>query len=136
MVQGSKPLKKRPGQFAKKNTSSKQHKLQSKAFTKKGNASRNKFGRDRVYGNREIERQEVEISKAIAKKNEKTVAGKLLQSGNMLTTLKEVQRVGKEHNKEVNRSMVKKKLSKVEEKIKELTSKADEKGLLREKFIS
>ena len=66
---------------------------------------------------------------AIDKANEQKVAAKLIQGGGKLAT-KDIMQRGKELNKEQRRSQVKKKLSRVEEKLRDLKDKAEREGLL------
>lgn len=69
------------------------------------------------------------LSKAIDKSNEQKVAAKVLQGGGKIAT-KDILQRGKELNKEQRRSQVKKKLGRVEEKLKSLKEAADAKGLI------
>lgn len=69
-----------------------------------------------------------QLSKAIDKANEQKVAAKLIQDGGKLG-LNDVMQKGKELNKETRRNQVKKKLGKVEEKLKSLEEKAEKEGL-------
>ena len=57
------------------------------------------------------------------------MAAKLIQGGGKLAT-KDIMQRGKELNKEQRRSQVKKKLSRVEEKLRDLKDKAEREGLL------
>jgi predicted HicB family RNase H-like nuclease len=67
--------------------------------------------------------------KAIDKANEQKVAAKLLQGGGKINT-KDILHRAKELNREQRRSQVKKKLTRVEEKLQDLRQKADKEGLL------
>ena len=126
MVQGS--MKINSGAKNKKLNSAKmKNKLaKAKAKTKKGNPS--KHGRDRI-GTREDFAEEKLLSKAIDKANEAKCAAKLLQSGGLLTTLRDTTEKGKDLNKEKRRAQVKKKVGRVEEK-QELQATAVKKGLV------
>ena len=77
---------------------------------------------------REIAIEDRELSKAIAKANEQKVAGKLIQGGGKLTT-KDILQKGKELNREKRRSEVKRKVGRVEEKLKELKERAEREGM-------
>lgn len=59
------------------------------------------------------------LSKAIHKSNEQKVAAKLLQAGGKIS-MSDIKSKGKELAKEIRRDQVKRKLSKIEEKINEL----------------
>ena len=67
-------------------------------------------------------------TQAIGKANEQKVAAKLLQGGGKITT-KDILQRGKELNREQRRSQVKKKLTRVEEKLEVLKQKAANEGL-------
>lgn len=117
----------RPGK-AKVNSAKIRQKLQKmKAKTKKGNPS--PHGRDRI-GTKEDLAEEKQLSRAIDRANEAKCAAKLLQSGGMLATLKETTKQGKDLNKEKRRSQVKKKVGRVEEKLRQLKVEAEKKGLV------
>ncbi len=127
MPQGLKKLGGRPGK-SNANSAKIKHKLQKlKAKTKKGNPS--PHGRDRI-GTKEDLVEEKQLSRAIDRANEAKCAAKLLQSGGMLATLKETTKEGKELNKEKRRSQVKKKVGRVEGKLKQLKEEAEKKGLI------
>lgn len=64
------------------------------------------------------------VSKAICKKGEQKMAGKLIQAGGKLTT-SDLHQKGKELNRDNRRNIVKKKLSRVEEKLNILKTKAE-----------
>lgn len=72
---------------------------------------------------------ERELSKAIDKANEQKVAAKLVQGGGKLAT-KDILQRGKELNRQQRRSQVKKKLTRVEEKLRDLKAKAEKEGLI------
>jgi hypothetical protein len=127
MPQGVKKLGARPGK-AKANSAKVKQKIQKlKAKTKKGNPSLH--GKDRI-GTKQDFIEEKQLSKAIDQANEAKCAAKLLQSGGMLATLKDTTKKGKELNKEKRRSQVKKKVGRVEEKLKALQVEAEKKGLV------
>ena len=69
------------------------------------------------------------VSKEIGKQAEQRTAAKLIQGGGKML-LKDLVQKGKELNKETRRSQVKKKLGRVEEKLKELENEAQQKGLV------
>ena len=69
------------------------------------------------------------MSKEIDKANEQKVAAKLLQGGGKVATTDLLQK-GKALNKDIRRSQVKRKLTRVEEKLNELEKKAEQEGLL------
>jgi hypothetical protein len=60
-----------------------------------------------------------QLSKAIDKASEQKVAAKVIQGGGRLG-LQDVMQKGKELNRETKRSMVKKKIGRVEEKLNQL----------------
>ena len=64
------------------------------------------------------------LSKAIDKANEKKVAAKLLQSGGRMTTADLMQK-GKEASREARRKQLKRKLTRVEEKLKVMQAKEE-----------
>ena len=68
-----------------------------------------------------------DLSKAIDKASQQKMAAKVLQGGGKLG-LKDVMESGKELNKEQRRSMVKKKVGRVEEKLKILQAKSEMDG--------
>jgi hypothetical protein len=126
MAQG---LSKMGGKPSKKMNSAKQkQKVQkAKAKTKKGNPSL--YGKDRI-GTKQDFVEEKQLSRAIDKANEAKCAAKLLQSGGSLSTLKDTVQAGKDLNKEKRRKQVKKKVGRVEEKMKALKAEQEKKGLL------
>uniref|UniRef100_A0A7S3HRZ6 Uncharacterized protein n=1 Tax=Spumella elongata TaxID=89044 RepID=A0A7S3HRZ6_9STRA len=67
------------------------------------------------------------LTKAIDKASEQKVAAKFVQGGGKLG-LKEVMQAGKDLNKEKRRSMVKRKVGRVEEKLKILQAKKEMDG--------
>lgn len=70
-----------------------------------------------------------DITKAIGKSIEQKIAAKVIQGGTKLE-LNDVMKKGKQLNREINRSQVKKKLTRVEEKLQALKTKAEEQGLI------
>lgn len=120
MVQGSKKLSSRPG-LKNVATSAKvnQKIMKLKKKAKKGNPLQlprsGKF-RDEAIDDRNL-------SKAIDKASESKVAAKLVQGGGKIK-IKEIMQQGKEINKDLRRSMVKKKVGRVEEKLNKLKEKS------------
>lgn len=125
MVQGSSKLSSRPGAIKKTSNSAKHNKkvLNSKKV-KKGNPMQlpNKNFRDEALDDHAL-------SKAIDKSNERKVAAKLIQGGGKLSTTDLLQK-GKDLNKDLRRSMMKKKVGRVGEKLKVLQEKAEREGLV------
>lgn len=125
MVQGAKKLTGRPG--TGKTSHSYQVKTAKKALkikqkAKKGNPlqlPKGKF-RDEALDDHTL-------SKAIDKASEQKVAAKFIQGGGKLG-LKEVMQAGKDLNKEKRRSMVKRKVGRVEEKLNALKAKKEMDG--------
>ena len=72
--------------------------------------------------------EEMELSRAIDKSNEQKVAAKLIQDGKKIA-LCDIMTRGKELNRENRRSQVKRKLTRVEEKLQELKASAESSGL-------
>jgi len=127
MVQGSKKLKASGGggkAKAVKVNSHKIKKMMAKAkVARKGNPSETRRRVESGVGAIE----EKELSKAIDKANEQKVAAKLLQNGGLMKTADLIAK-GKELSKEQRRKQVKKKLTRVEEKLKTLKEKAEKEG--------
>jgi hypothetical protein len=73
--------------------------------------------------------EEEELTKAIDKSNELKVAAKLIQGGGRVN-LVDIMKGGKEINREQRRQQVKKKETRVEEKLKALETKAEAEGLI------
>ncbi len=121
MVQGAKKLASRPmGKVAKVSKARKDH--NDKKKTKKGNPlqlPKNNF-RDQAIDDHTL-------SKAIDKASEQKVAAKFIQGGGKLG-LKDVMQAGKDLNKEKRRSMVKRKVGRVEEKLNALKAKSEMDG--------
>lgn len=69
------------------------------------------------------------LSKAIDKASEQKVAAKFIQGGGKMSTTDLMQK-GKELNKTTRRAQVKKKLTRVEEKLKGLKEKAERDGMI------
>ena len=72
--------------------------------------------------------EERELSKAIDKANEQKIAAKTIQDGGHLA-ISDLKRKGKELNREQRRTQVKKKLTRVEEKLVALKAKAEREGM-------
>lgn len=125
MVQGSSKLSSRPGAIKKVGKSAKITKqiLKDKKV-KKGNPLQlpTRNFRDEALDDHSL-------SKAIDKSNERKVAAKLIQGGGKLSTTDLLQK-GKELNKDIRRSQVKKKVGRVSEKLKVLQEKAEKDGLM------
>ena len=119
MAQGNLKSTKSGAKKAISGNNGKAKKKESKAFTKKGAPLQlpKKHFRDEAIQSREI-------SKAIGKAAEQKTTAKYLQGGGKLG-LKDVLAKGKELAKEIRRSQVKKKLTRVEEKLKALKAKSD-----------
>eukprot|EP01036_Dinobryon_divergens_P028480 gene28480-37431_t len=126
MVQGSKKfLPSRPVSLKAKavKATHKDKKNTNPKFTRKGNPLQlPKRFRDEALDERAL-------SKEIDKANEQKVAAKLLQGGGKVATTDLLQK-GKSLNKDIRRSQVKRKLTRVEEKLNELEKKAEQEGLL------
>ncbi len=65
------------------------------------------------------------LTKAINKSNEQKLAAKVLQGGGFMTS-SDLMKKGKELSKELRRKQVKKKLTRVEEKLAELKKKDED----------
>eukprot|EP01040_Poterioochromonas_malhamensis_P001534 gene1534-1624_t len=72
---------------------------------------------------------ERDLSKAIAKSCEQKIAAKAIADGGKMV-LTDILQKGKELNRELKRSQLKKKVGRVQEKLNELERKAEEKGLV------
>ncbi len=122
MVQGGQ-LKK--GKKANPNSAKmKQKHLKMTSKTKKGNPlqlPKNKYLSSAL--------DDRAISREIGKSAEQKTAAKFIQGGGKLGTLKDVMQKGKELSKEMRRNQVKKKLTRVEEKLQSLKEKAEREGL-------
>ena len=129
MVQGNFKLSKNPkvsSSLRAKVTGKKLKQIKRDKHTKVGSTLKlpkdgNKF-RDKALEDRFV-------SKEIGKQAEQRTAAKLIQGGGKML-LKDLVQKGKELNKETRRSQVKKKLGRVEEKLKELENEAQQKGLV------
>lgn len=128
MVQGlgKKPSGGRPMQLKKASSASAKivKKLKKEKQAKKGNPlqlPKHTF-RDEALDDRAL-------SKAIDKASEQKVAAKVIQDGGKLK-LNDVVQKGKELNREERRKMVKKKVGRVQEKLKALEAKAEADGLV------
>lgn len=126
MVQGSLKASKNASAVRKQNANAaKFKKREAKAKeAKKGSTLKLPKGKFR-----EAALDDRELTKEIGKDIERKVASKLIQGGGRLE-LKDVYQKGKEINKELRRNEVKKKLTRVEEKLKELKEKAEREGLV------
>lgn len=125
MVQGLKKHGTKPGALKKAARSGKVIKREKQQLQLKVGKGQLQLPKGKF---REIAMEDRELSKAIAKANEQKVAGKLIQGGGKLTT-KDILQKGKELNREKRRSEVKKKVGRVEEKLRELKEKAEREGL-------
>lgn len=99
-------------------------KMKKAQQAKKGNPlqlPKNRF-RDEALDDREL-------SKAIGKASEQKIAAKVIQDGVKLK-LTDVLQKGKELNREERRKLLKKKVGRVAEKLKELEARAEEEGLV------
>ena len=126
MVQGSKKLiQSRPVSLKSKaaKVNRKENSNSNPKFTRKGNP----LQLPKRFRNEALD--ERALSKEIDKANEQKVAAKLLQGGGKVATTDLLQR-GKALNKDIRRSQVKRKLTRVEEKLNELEKKAEQEGLL------
>ena len=124
MVQGGKKLTAaRPGAIKKQNSAKVKKQIANEKKVRKGSTlklPKNQF--------RDVALEDREISKGIAKVAEQKVAVKLIQGGGKVG-LKDVWAKGKELSKEIRRDQVKRKKSRVEEKLLELESIAEKTGL-------
>ena len=123
---GKKPSNKRPGDIKKtnKNSAKFQKQIKREQIVKKGaptqlpkNGFRNEALDDR------------DLSRAINKVNEQKIAAKCIQDGGKIV-LNDIRQKGKELSREERRKQVKKKVGRVEEKLRALEAKAEEKGLI------
>ena len=73
--------------------------------------------------------EETHLSKVIDKANEQKMAAKIIQDGGHLSTM-DLKQKGKALNKEQRRSQVKRKLTRVEEKLRDLKAKAEREGMI------
>jgi imidazoleglycerol phosphate synthase glutamine amidotransferase subunit HisH len=126
MVQGGKKISNiRPGEIKKSGNSAKVQKVIRKQHkAKKGTPLQLPKGKfhDEAFTDRLL-------SKAIDKANEQKMAAKALQSG-VRVGMKDLLTKGKELNRESKRKLLKNKVGRVEEKLKELEQKAEATGLL------
>lgn len=124
MVQGTVKLGKNSLKKDNKAVKAARQQQKEKKFAKKGSAvklpsANNKF-RNEALDDREL-------SKAITKANEQKIAAKLLQDGGSLGSA-DLSSKGKELAKELRRSQVKKKLTRVEEKLRDIRAQAEKEG--------
>lgn len=117
MVQGFKRST-GPKKVTPSKSSSQKKLMKATKYTKKGSSVKMPKG-GRFY---ESAVEDRDLSKAIDKANEKKVAAKLIQSGGKISTI-DIKAGGKEFSKEQRRQQVKRKLTRVEEKLKELQAK-------------
>mmetsp|Transcript_5025 Transcript_5025/g.7679 ORF Transcript_5025/g.7679 Transcript_5025/m.7679 type:complete len:126 (+) Transcript_5025:75-452(+) len=96
--------------------------LKAKKKTKKGSSVQ--LPNSKFREEAELDRR---LSQAINKSNEQKIAAKVIQAGGKIGTSDIMQR-GKELSKEQRRSQVKKKVTRVEEKLKAITEKAEREG--------
>jgi len=126
MAQGLKKLGARPGGGGGKNSGKVKAKVQKSKMAKVGNPiiapkKKSHFNIDYL--------EEKQLSKEIDRANEKKMAAKIIQDGGLLTTT-DLKAKGKELNREQRRQQVKKKLTRVEEKLVSLKAKAEQAGML------
>lgn len=123
MVQGSlrKPSAGKPGKMKRNGAKQKQMVAKKKAVKKGAPLQLPKSTNKRFYNDYVDEHV---LSRAIAKANEQKVAAKLLQSGSKLV-MKDLVDKGKELNRETRRDKLKKKVSRVEEKIQKIRAKQE-----------
>jgi hypothetical protein len=123
MVQGFVKHNKSSGAQSKnKNAKIAKSEAKKAKFAKKGNVTqlpKTAF--------RDIALEDKALSKAIDKSNEQKMAAKVVQDGGKLKTTDLLQR-GKELNRENRRAQVKKKLTRVEEKLKSIRETAEKQG--------
>lgn len=117
MVQGNIKLGKKPGASKSGKSAKVQKRIVNQKKVLKGNPKQlpNNAFRNEALDDRAL-------SRAIDKSNEQKVAAKFLQGGGKLL-MTDLTQKGKEMNKDIRRSQVKKKLGRVEEKLKELEKK-------------
>jgi hypothetical protein len=123
MAQGLKKIQKNVNKSTNKNS--------AKAVKQKLNEKKVRVGNPTQLPKRKTDSvvEEYELSKAIDKSNEIKVAAKLIQDGGRVSLL-DIMKGGKEINRENRRKIVKKKETRVEEKLRELTEKAEKDGML------
>jgi hypothetical protein len=126
MVQGGKKISNvRPGQLKKASTNNAKvvKKIKNAQKVRKGapvQLPKGKF-RDDALDDRAL-------SRAIDKASEQKVASKVIQDGGKIK-LNDVLQKGKEMNRDLKRKLLKKKVGRVEEKLKQLEQKAEQQGL-------
>ena len=125
MVQGGKKLAGRP--HPGKSQSSVQAKAARKALLQKKKVRKGTPTQLPKNQFRDEALDDKALSKAIDKASEQKVAAKFIQGGGKLG-LKDVMQAGKELNRETRRSMVKKKVGRVEEKLNEMKAKLEADG--------
>lgn len=125
MVQGVK-------KFSGGNASRKAETAAKAVKQQRHNASKTKKGAPRQLPKgqfRNLALDDHDLTKAIDKSNEVKIAAKLIQDGGRVG-LTDIMQRGKVLNKENRRSQVKKKLTRVEEKLEALKEKAEKEGLV------
>ena len=128
MAQGNKKFGSRPGGGGSRSPGS--HKVKAKAKLAKVVKVGNPMVAPKKKSHYNIDYlEEKQLSKEIDKANEKKMAAKIIQDGGHLSTA-DLKMKGKELNKEQRRSQVKKKLTRVEEKLVELKQKAEREGMI------
>jgi len=127
MVQGGKKLSNvRPGQLKK---ASQINASIARKVNKKTSQTRKGAPVILPKGNfRDMALDDHALSKAIGKASEQKVAAKVIADGGKIK-LSDVLQKGKEMNREVRRKLLKKKVGRVAEKLKELEEKAEQQGL-------
>ena len=117
----------RPG-FKKQNSAKAQKVVRNVKAARKGNPNNNgALGRRRQHGDIAGIKQDQAVSRAIDMASEAKVAAKLQQSGSGLQTLKDVQKKGKDINRDKKRTELKKREGRVEQKLKELKVQQEKK---------
>jgi hypothetical protein len=114
MVQGFKTSKKilAHAHPFKKTATGSLRKTEKAKMSKKGSSLKLPNGRFR-----DAALDDRDLSKAIDKANEQKVAAKLLQAGGKIAAV-DLKAAGKEYNKNIRRTQLKRKLTRVEEKLK------------------
>jgi Skp family chaperone for outer membrane proteins len=129
MVQGSgkKSSASRPGEIRKSaKTSAKFQNKIKKQQTKLKKGTPVQLRKDNFHLEALDER---DLTRAINRSNEQKIAAKVISQGGKLK-LNDIKEQGKELNRETKRKLLKKKVSRVQEKLVELEKKAEEKGLV------
>jgi hypothetical protein len=116
----------KPGRMNKANAAKVKKHVMKKKMALKGNPLKMP---KRNTGNISEAMAEKDLSKAIARKSEAGCASKLFQDGGKIT-IKDTTQAGKEINREKRRDQVKKKLSRIEEKLQVLQKKDAKREIL------